>query len=410
MACSTTSPHGRRSTASAVAARRRRRRRLAAAIDRLAAGDATLLGLWGDAGARAHGAARRSVGEIAVLSYRLPRRTLSRVGAQHPPAIRLERAIRDLFGSRPSARPTRGPGSISASGTSRIRSATHERRADAGALRLPAGGRRRPAPDPGRPGACRHHRAGPFPLHRQRRDCGAAGAAARLRAQGHRVADGRRDARAGGASSPAAPPATARSPMRSPSRRPSRRRCEVEPPPRARLSARADGRAGAAGQSFRRHRRDLQRRLVRAHARAMRHPARAHAARGRCLLRPPADDGRDRARRRRARSSRRTALRRCEHCSRRFAARFPRLIELYDNTASLQDRTVTTGIVKPALARQFGAGGYVGRASGRAFDARAALRLRALRRARRSRCRCSKPATSMRGSGSASARSSRAWR
>src|SRR6478672_11499897 len=49
---------------------------------------------------------------------------------------------------------------------------------------------------------------------------------------------------------------------------------------------------------------------------------------------------------------------------------FPRLIELYDNTASLQDRTVTTGIVKPSLARQFGAGGYVGRASGRAFDAR----------------------------------------
>ena len=49
---------------------------------------------------------------------------------------------------------------------------------------------------------------------------------------------------------------------------------------------------------------------------------------------------------------------------------FPRLIELYDNTASLQDRTVTTGIVKPALARQFGAGGYVGRASGRSFDAR----------------------------------------
>ena len=52
---------------------------------------------------------------------------------------------------------------------------------------------------------------------------------------------------------------------------------------------------------------------------------------------------------------------------------FPDLIELYDNTASLQDRTVTTGIVKPALAAQFGAGGYVGRASGRTFDARRAL-------------------------------------
>ena len=49
---------------------------------------------------------------------------------------------------------------------------------------------------------------------------------------------------------------------------------------------------------------------------------------------------------------------------------FPRLVELYDNTASLQDRTVTTGFVKPEFARQFGAGGYVGRASGRAFDAR----------------------------------------
>jgi Ni,Fe-hydrogenase III large subunit len=53
--------------------------------------------------------------------------------------------------------------------------------------------------------------------------------------------------------------------------------------------------------------------------------------------------------------------------------RFPALIELYDNTASLQDRTVATGVLKPALARQYAAGGYVGRASGRAFDARRAL-------------------------------------
>jgi Ni,Fe-hydrogenase III large subunit/Ni,Fe-hydrogenase III component G len=55
-----------------------------------------------------------------------------------------------------------------------------------------------------------------------------------------------------------------------------------------------------------------------------------------------------------------------EHLRRRF----PRLIELYDNTASLQDRTVGTGIVHADLVRQFGAGGYVGRASGRTFDAR----------------------------------------
>ena len=50
--------------------------------------------------------------------------------------------------------------------------------------------------------------------------------------------------------------------------------------------------------------------------------------------------------------------------------RLPQLIELYDNTASLQDRTVGTGIVRAEWARQFGTGGFVGRASGRAFDAR----------------------------------------
>jgi Ni,Fe-hydrogenase III large subunit len=53
--------------------------------------------------------------------------------------------------------------------------------------------------------------------------------------------------------------------------------------------------------------------------------------------------------------------------------RFPELIELYDNTASLQDRTATTGILRKELARQFGAGGYVGRGSGRPFDARKTL-------------------------------------
>jgi hypothetical protein len=37
--------------------------------------------------------------------------------------------------------------------------------------------------------------------------------------------------------------------------------------------------------------------------------------------------------------------------------RFPALVELYDNTASLQDRTVDTGVLKPALARQYAAGG-----------------------------------------------------
>jgi Ni,Fe-hydrogenase III large subunit len=53
-------------------------------------------------------------------------------------------------------------------------------------------------------------------------------------------------------------------------------------------------------------------------------------------------------------------------------SQFPELVELYENTASLKDRTVGTGILTPALAQQFAAGGYVGRASGRSFDARRA--------------------------------------
>ena len=52
-------------------------------------------------------------------------------------------------------------------------------------------------------------------------------------------------------------------------------------------------------------------------------------------------------------------------------SRFPRLVSLYDNTASFPDRTVRgQEIVRPELALQFGAGGCVGRASNRNFDAR----------------------------------------
>ena len=51
---------------------------------------------------------------------------------------------------------------------------------------------------------------------------------------------------------------------------------------------------------------------------------------------------------------------------------FPDLVEVYDNTASLKDRTFGTGILSPKLAQQFAAGGYIGRASGRNFDARRA--------------------------------------
>jgi Ni,Fe-hydrogenase III large subunit len=54
----------------------------------------------------------------------------------------------------------------------------------------------------------------------------------------------------------------------------------------------------------------------------------------------------------------------------RCAAGFEAVARVYDGSPSLQDRTVTTGIVSEALARRFAPGGFVGRASGRAVDVR----------------------------------------
>lgn len=52
------------------------------------------------------------------------------------------------------------------------------------------------------------------------------------------------------------------------------------------------------------------------------------------------------------------------------AAEIPALERIYDSHASLQDRVVGTGIVSAGLVARFAAGGHVGRASGRGFDAR----------------------------------------
>ena len=50
--------------------------------------------------------------------------------------------------------------------------------------------------------------------------------------------------------------------------------------------------------------------------------------------------------------------------------RFDELMQMYEDTASIKNRTNTTGIVSEELVQLYGAGGYVGRASGRRFDAR----------------------------------------
>jgi len=51
-------------------------------------------------------------------------------------------------------------------------------------------------------------------------------------------------------------------------------------------------------------------------------------------------------------------------------AEVPALMRIYESHASLQDRVVGTGFLDPAHAQAFAAGGFVGRGSGRRFDAR----------------------------------------
>ncbi|OAN55214.1 hydrogenase expression protein HypE [Paramagnetospirillum marisnigri] len=61
-----------------------------------------------------------------------------------------------------------------------------------------------------------------------------------------------------------------------------------------------------------------------------------------------------------------------KHLLHGFTKDFERAFKLYDNTPSLSDRTQGTGIANGSLVHRFGAGGFVGRASGRGHDSRKA--------------------------------------
>jgi len=68
------------------------------AAECLAEGGITLLGLWGEAGAVHLALLEEPTGAIGVLSLACPDHRFPSVGELHAPAIRLERAIADLFG------------------------------------------------------------------------------------------------------------------------------------------------------------------------------------------------------------------------------------------------------------------------------------------------------------------------
>jgi hypothetical protein len=79
------------------------------AASQLSAGHWTLLGLWGDTGAVHMAVLGEDAREIAVVTVPCPHGRFPSVGALHPPAIRPERAVRDLYGLEPVGVPDTRP-------------------------------------------------------------------------------------------------------------------------------------------------------------------------------------------------------------------------------------------------------------------------------------------------------------
>jgi Ni,Fe-hydrogenase III large subunit len=341
------------------------------AIDHLASGDWTLFGLWGEADV-VHMAVRDGSGAPGILSLPCTNGGFPSVGAGHAPASRLERAIKDLFGHEPigapDARPWLDHGRWGV---------THPLGA---AVASPADGLPYaflPAEGPGlhqipvgpvhagiiEPGHFRFNANGETVVRLEGRlgyvHKGIEGLMA-----GVDLADGARLAgRTSGDSTVAYACAFARA---------AEAACETEPPARAvwlrALMAELERLANhfgdigaicndAAFALMHAHCGMLRERVLRVADGSFHH----RLMRDRIVPGGVAADVSAEAAK---------ALR---DLVRHIKTRFPALVELYDNTASLQDRTVATGVLSPDLAKQYGCGGYIGRASGRDFDARRAF-------------------------------------
>ena len=338
------------------------------ATDQLTAGKCTLLGLWGDAGDVHMALLGERFDDIAVLSYACKDGTYPSVAARHPPAIRLERAIRDLFG-------------LEATGAPDTRSWLDLGFWD---VRHPLG-KKKPAQKPApyaflpaegeglhqipvgpvhagiiEPGHFRFTANGEHVVRLEQR-LGYVHKGIESLMAGASLDDAAKLAgRTSGDSTVAYAFAFAQA---------AEAALQVKAPPRAlylrALMAEIERLANHFGDigaicndaSFSLMHAQcgiLRERTLRAAEACFGHRLMMDAIVPGGVARDIAADGAAHA------QALLTEIRRM----------FPRLVELYDNTASLQDRTVTTGIVKPDYVRQFGAGGYVGRASGRTFDAR----------------------------------------
>ena len=342
------------------------------ALRELVEATATLLGLWGDKDAVHLALLEELSGAIAVFTLPCPDGKFPSVGAHHPAAIRLERTILDLYGLKPTgALDARHWLDLGFWGVTHPLGKRRKRAIEAYPYAfLPVEGEDLHQIPVGpvhagiiEPGHFRFTANGEAVVRLEQR-LGYVHKGTESLMTGATLDKGAKLAgRTSGDSTVAYALAFAQAvEISAPDRRSAARR----------VAPRADGGARAPRQSFRRHRRHLQRRLLLARLRRMRHPARAHLARGGRLFRSQADDGPHRAWRRHRRS-RRGGIEALRALLETVRTSFPGVVEIYDKTASLQDRTVTTGYLAPTLARAFGAGGYVGRASGRAFDARKAV-------------------------------------
>ena len=338
----------------------------------IAAGRATLLGLWGDNGPApsVHMAViEETTAEIAVVSIECQAGKFPSVGAQHPPAIRFERAINSLYGFEPvGARDSRPWLDLGFWDVRHPLGARTQAPAEKAAYAfLPAEGEALHQIPVGpvhagiiEPGHFRFTASGETVVRLEER-LGYVHKGIESLMAGASIEDAARlAARTSGDSTVAYGIAFAHAIEAA---------LKVEVPPRARylraLMAELERLAnhfGDIGAICN----DASFSLMHAHCGVLReHVLRAaEACFGHRLMMDQAVPGGV------AGDLRADGATLVRETMRHIAERFPRLIELYDNTASLQDRTAATGIVSAELVRQFGAPGYVGRASGRKFDAR----------------------------------------
>jgi Ni,Fe-hydrogenase III large subunit len=338
------------------------------AIDRLAGGSVTLLGLWGDAPCVHMALMAENFSDIAVLSYTCKDGTYPSVAARHPPAIRLERAIRDLYGLDAMGAPdTRGWLDLGFWSVRHPLGQSSPARKSVPYAFLPAEGEGLHQIPVGpvhagiiEPGHFRFTANGEHVVRLEQR-LGYVHKGIESLMQGATLEQAAKLAgRTSGDSTVAYAFAFAQAVEAA---------LQVKVPPRAvylrALMAEIERLANHFGDigaicndaSFAMMHAQcgiLRERTLRAAEACFGHRLMMDAIVPGGVARDIAADGGSQI------QVLLTEIRRV----------FPRLIELYDNTASLQDRTVTTGFVRPAYVRQFGAGGYVGRASGRSFDAR----------------------------------------